>query len=327
MFGFANPPGRFEQVRDFGPNPAGLRMLAYVPAALPEKAALVVVLHGCRQDARSYAEGAGWTALARRFGFVLLLPEQTRLNNGHHCFNWFDPRNANRTGPEPASIYAMIVWMLERHRLDRGRVFVTGVSAGGAMTSTMLAAYPEIFAAGAIIAGLPYRAVDNVMDALSVMSEARSRPAAAWGALVREASGYGGPWPRVSVWHGSDDKRVDPRNAEEILKQWIDVHGLAEVPSTDEHAYGYRRRAWLMGGEMPVLESYTIFNMAHGTPISSSLDGERAGGKFLIDVGISSTQRIARFFDLIPADMEAPLPRRPSLIARVLRALGLRRSA
>ena len=327
MFGFGNPPGHLAQIGDFGPNPAGLRMFTYVPGTLPDNAALVVVLHGCRQDALAYAEGAGWTALARRFGFVLLLPEQTRTNNAHHCFNWFDPRNASRVGPEPASIYEMIVWTLDCHRLDRGRVFLTGLSAGGAMTSTMLAAYPEMFAGGAIIAGLPYRAADNVMDALNVMSHARIRPAAEWGAVVRGASGYGGPWPRVSVWHGGADERVDPRNAEEIVKQWVDIHGLVETPSSDESAEGYRRREWLTQSGMPALESYTIFKMAHGTPIASALDGERAGGKFLIDVGISSTQRIARFFELIPSEAEALEARRPSLVTRVLRALGLRRSA
>src|SRR5687767_10784021 len=107
MFGFASQPARFAEVRAFGANPAGLRMFTYVPAGVLEHAPLVVTLHGCRQDARSYAAGTGWTALASRCGFALLAPEQVRTNNVRRCFNWFDGRNAERAGAEPQSLYQM----------------------------------------------------------------------------------------------------------------------------------------------------------------------------------------------------------------------------
>jgi feruloyl esterase len=325
MFGFARQPAHFVEVRNFGDNPAGLRMFTYVPLGLPEQAPLVVTLHGCRQNARAYGEGTGWTELAGRFGFALLLPEQAQANNLRRCFNWFDGRNCHSAGPEPLSLYQMIDWMLERHRLDRQRVFVTGLSAGGAMTSIMLAVYPEVFAGGAIIAGLPFGAAEDVMDALRVMAEGRSRTAGEWGALVRSAKEHHGPPPRVSVWHGSADERVHPSNAEEIVKQWADIHGLHGPPSADSvSGDGFHHRSWRNGAGQPVLESYTVFDMAHGAPISSEKDGPKAGGKFLIDVGISSSQRIATFWGLMPA--EALPVRRPSLIARVLRTLGLRRN-
>jgi feruloyl esterase len=325
MFGFAGQRAPFVEVRDFGDNPAGLRMFTHAPADLPEHAPLVVALHGCRQDARSYGEGTGWTALAGRFGFALLLPEQARANNPRLCFNWFDRRNSDATGPEPLSMYQMIVWMLERHRLDHERVFITGLSAGGAMTSIMLAVYPELFSGGAIIAGLPYGAAENVVDALNVMAEGRVRTASEWGTLVRSATDHRGRWPRVSVWHGSADSRVHPSNAEEIVKQWADIHELNAPPAGDLlSADGFRHRSWQDGAGRPVLESYSVFDMAHGAPISAEKDGPHAGGKFLIDVGISSSQRIAAFWGLIPADVVTPPLPRPSLLTRVLRAVGLR---
>jgi feruloyl esterase len=95
------------------------------------------------------------------------------------------------------------------------------------MTSVMLACYPEVFAGGAIIAGLPYGAASNVQQAFESMFQSPSRSAREWGDLVRAAAPYGGPWPRISVWHGTADKIVVPSNAREILKQWTDVHGLS----------------------------------------------------------------------------------------------------
>jgi feruloyl esterase len=110
------------------------------------------------------------------------------------------------------------------HGIDRRRIFITGLSAGGAMTSVMLACYPEVFAGGAIIAGLPYGAAATVQQAFEMMFQSPSRSPQEWGDLVRKASSHRGRWPRVSVWHGNDDKTVIPSNALEILKQWTAVH-------------------------------------------------------------------------------------------------------
>ena len=159
-------------------------MFTYVPSGLADDAALVVVLHGCGQTAAGYDYGAGWSTLADRYGFALLLPEQQRTNNAQRCFNWFSPADTERDSGEPASIKAMVDRMVRDHGIDPRRVFITGLSAGGAMTSAMLACYPEVFAAGAIIAGLPYGAAENVQQALQSMSQSPSRPAQEWGDLV-----------------------------------------------------------------------------------------------------------------------------------------------
>jgi feruloyl esterase len=286
------------EVHKFGSNPGALRMFKYVPAN-PEPA-LVVVLHSCTQTAGQYDLGAGWSTLADRYGFVLLLPQQQTANNPNVCFNWFLPDDMERGRGEALSIHQMVVRMIRDHGIDRGRVFVTGLSAGGAMTAVMLAAYPDTFAAGAVIAGLPYGTARNVNEAFESMFQVRPRSAPAWGDLVRGASSHRGRWPRVSVWHGSADPVVKPENADEIVKQWTDVHGLDEVATQTEIVDGYPRQVWRDRAGDAIIESYTISSMAHGTPLATGGADEHCGiaGAFLLEVGISSSYHIAKFWGL-----------------------------
>jgi poly(hydroxyalkanoate) depolymerase family esterase len=293
-------PSRLEEVRSFGTNPGNLRMFTYRPARRAAEPALVVVLHGCTQSAAGYDLGAGWSTLADRYGFALLLPEQQPANNPKRCFNWFVPNDTRRDRGEALSIRQMIEAMVVENGIDRARVFITGLSAGGAMTSVMLACYPEVFAGGAIIAGLPYGAAANVQEAFESMFQSPARPARQWGDLVRAASPHAGAWPRISVWHGDADTTVIPRNAQEILKQWADVHGLPAAPSREAMVDGYPRKVWLGPAGEELIESYTITHMAHGTPLATATADEACGaaGPFLLDVGISSSYHIAKFFGL-----------------------------
>jgi poly(hydroxyalkanoate) depolymerase family esterase len=287
----------------FGSNPGNLRMLKYIPERLPDGAPLVVVLHGCTQTAGGYDCGTGWSTLAERFGFALVLPEQKRANNPNTCFTWFSPEDTTRGRGEALSIRQMIERMAVAHGIDRSRIYVTGLSAGGAMASVMLATYPELFAGGAIIAGLPYGSAGNVQEAFDAMFQATPRPARARGDLVRAASPHAGPWPKVSVWHGSVDATVKPANADEIVKQWADVHGLGAAPSAETTVDGHRRRVWRDAEGEVVLESYTVAGMAHGAPIDAAACGQVA--PFFLDAGISSTERIAEFWGLTAAQPEA----------------------
>jgi hypothetical protein len=178
--------------------------------------------------------------------------------------------------------------MVAEHKIDSRRIYITGLSAGGAMTSVMLATYPEVFAGGAVIAGLPFGIASNVREALSGMMQSPSRPARELGDLVRKASKHKGPWPKLSVWHGSADRTVHPANADEIVKQWLDVDG-------------YPRDVWWNEEGETVVESYTITNMAHGTPLGLTEGSDESygtAGAFLIEAGISSSYHIANFFGL-----------------------------
>ncbi len=291
---------RLREIFGFGSNPGNLRMYGYCPPTLTDSPALVVVLHGCTQTAAAYDLGAGWSTLADRYGFALLLPEQQRSNNPNGCFNWFRPEHSQRNQGEPLSIRQMIERSIVEYGIDRRRVFVTGLSAGGGMTSNMLACYPEVFAGGAIIAGLPYGAATTVQKAFESMFKSPSRPAREWGDLVRKASSHKGPWPRISVWHGNDDKTVIPSNAVEILKQWIEVHGLPPSPSMKTRVDGYPREVWTNEAGDELIEAYTIPNMAHGTPLAiGDVQGAcGAPGPFLLPVGISSTYHIAKFLGI-----------------------------
>jgi hypothetical protein len=141
-------PARLREVTGFGSNPGNLRMFAYVPDQPAGSPAIVVVLHGCLQTAAGYDYGAGWSTLAERYGFALLLPEQQTANNPQRCFNWFQREDSERDQGEALSIRHMVEHMIQTFGIDRSRVFVTGLSAGGAMTSVMLATYPEVFARG-----------------------------------------------------------------------------------------------------------------------------------------------------------------------------------
>ena len=288
------------EVSRFGSNPGELRMFVFVPAHLQQPHALVVVLHGCGQTAAGYDHGAGWSTLAKHYGFALLMAEQRPSNNANTCFNWFNPEDIARDCGEAGSIRRMIARMVDDHGIDRRRVFITGLSAGGAMTLAMLATYPEVFAAGAVIAGMPYGVASNVREALTGMRGLRARTAHELGDLVRTASNHGGKWPRLSVWHGSADRTVNPANADAIVKQWLDVHQLPSKPMSEGRVDGYPRQVWWDDDGETIVESYTITDMAHGTPLGVADNDRRYGseGAFLIEAGISSSYHIAKFFGL-----------------------------
>jgi poly(hydroxyalkanoate) depolymerase family esterase len=295
------PPGGLREVNPTGSNPGALRMFKHLPAGLPDRSPLVVVLHGCLQTASGYEYGSGWSTLADRYGFALLVPEQQRANNPNTCFNWFLPGDTSRGQGEALSIRQMVEQMVVEHGLDPKRIYVTGLSAGGAMTSAMLAAYPDIFAGGAIVAGLPYGAATNAQEAFQSMLQSPARPARVWGDLVRKASKHTGAWPRVSVWHGGADPTVIPANAQEIVKQWVDVHGLSVTPTRRDTVDGYPREVWQDTRGDDVIESYTIPRMAHGTPLAAGVADDQCGapGAYLLEVGISSSYHIAKFWGLV----------------------------
>ena len=277
-------------------------MFSYRPEGLTGHVPLMVVLHGCRQTATGYGESAGWLALADRFQFAVLAPEQKRANNINRCFNWFLPDDTARGSGEAASIYEMIAHCIGANEIDPKRVYITGLSAGGAMASVMLATYPEIFAGGAIIAGLPFGAASNMKEATAAMQSAPNRSSRSWGDAVRSASSHRGPWPRISIWHGDADQTVAISNMEAALDQWCDVHQLTSQPR-HEGKKPILRRVWDDARGIPVVEANTVAGLAHGTPIRAGEAVDCCGvpAAFILDIGIPSSIHIAEFFGLAGA--------------------------
>lgn len=306
--------GPLARLENFGTNPGNLGGWFFEPV-LEEagKVPLVVVLHGCTQTAAAYDHGSGWSRLAAAHGFATLFPEQQRGNNFKLCFNWFEPGDTHRAVGEAQSIAQMIEAMIGRGGIDARRVYITGLSAGGAMTSVMLAAYPEIFAGGAILAGLPHGAASALPEALQQMRTHSPSPRTT-GTAIKSASPHKGRWPAVSVWHGSADTVVSPSNADAILRQWREVHGLSSEADEERLVNGYPHRVWHDGDGNPLVEEYRVTGMGHGAPQATcGEDGYGNSGAFMLEVGISSTVLSARTWGLLddidaskPAEGDAP---------------------
>lgn len=323
---------RLSDIDDFGPNPGQLRARVYIPGDLAPGAALVVVLHGCTQTAAGYDLSSGWSKLADRHGFAVLFPEQRRSNNPNLCFNWFLPEDTRRGGGEALSIRQMVDTVRARHSIDAAKIFVTGLSAGGAMTSVMLATYPDVFAGGAIIAGLPYGIASSVPSAFQLMSGRTVHDPIELMSKVRSASAHQGSWPTISVWHGTADSTVDAANAGAVLDQWRLIHDVPASPTEVIAVNGFPRRSWRDAQGREVIAEYLIPGMAHGTPLDTN-SGIGQAAAFMLDVGICSTQEITRFWGL---DQEAGPDREearslsrpaPSLPAISVPARPARRSA
>lgn len=321
---------RMRARHDVAPNPGDLRMWTYRPEGLPGPAPLVVVLHGCTQAAEAHAASAGWLQLADRLGFAVLAPEQTSANNMNRCFNWFEPGDQRRGGGEPASIRAMIALLASEGGVDPDRVFVTGLSAGGAMAAVMLAAYPEVFAAGAVIAGLPVGAADSMQ--------------AAWGAMGgrltldpdiladRLGDAPAGAPPRLTIWHGAADHTVNVANGKAAAAQWAAAHGLDAAPDATDALAGRSRARWRSADGAVAVELHLLDGFGHGTPLAAR--GDDAIGfaaPYMLEAGVASSLEIARFWGLAPEGEDRPAapsaprgaaPAAASLGGKVMDALG-----
>ena len=300
--------GRLTEVTAFGANPGQLRMLRYVPPQLAPGAPIVVLLHGCTQRGGAFDLATGWSVLAERHGFTVVVPEQRSGNNHNLCFNWFEAADITRGSGEVASIHAMVASSLAELRADPARVFVTGLSAGGAMAAALLATYPDVFAAGAIIAGLPYRAALSTGEAMGAMYNCPKHSAAEWADRVRHASPSPARKPIVSIWHGDADSTVQPGAATQSAKQWCGVHGLDEDDSSQDTVDGARHRAWRDRRGVTQVELYSIPGLGHGAPITPGSTGDHGVGQampYVLEASISSTWHIARSWGLVPSEVIA----------------------
>lgn len=293
-----------QEVTGFGSNPGNLRMFRYTPPGLPGGRPVVVAMHGCTQNAAGYAAGTGWMRLADTYEFSVVFPQQQTANNMNACFNWFEAGDTRRDSGEALSVKQMV----DRTKRDNGSTsaYVSGLSAGSGMTSAMLAAYPDVFSGGGVIAGLPYGCADSVSSAFTCMSPGVGKSPKEWGAKVRAAfPAYSGPRPKVSIWHGTTDSTVKPMNATELMEQFTDANGTDQTPDTTDTVGGYPHRVY--GG---TVETYQITGMGHGQPVDPGTGPAQCGtaAAYILDVNICSAYHLVRFWGIDDSASPQPTP-------------------
>jgi poly(hydroxyalkanoate) depolymerase family esterase len=203
--------GPFRQQRDY---------FLYIPSTVTwrTRVPLLVMLHGCSQDASSLASGTRMNALADEQRFIVLYPQQSLWANPLRCWSWFSPRTCEGAG-EVAAIATLVRHVARRYPIDRSRVYLAGMSAGGAMAASLTICYGAMFAACAIVSGLMYRAADSAVGAAQAMrAGARLSPESIAAEAARRVSRRSGFVPTLVI-HGEADVVVHPRNAEQIVAQ------------------------------------------------------------------------------------------------------------
>ncbi|GGV04300.1 feruloyl esterase [Streptomyces filipinensis] len=294
------------RVSDFGSNPGALTMYVYRPASLPAHPPVVVALHGCTQNAQVYADNSGLPRIADRDGFLLVLAETGTANNASQCFNWFQDTDNRRGRGEALSVRQMAGQAVTAYGADPQRVYVTGLSAGGAMTAVLLATYPDVFSAGAVVAGLPY---DCTRDdgPYTCMNPGVDLSPEQWAQRVRDAyPSYTGPWPRTAIWYGDQDTTVVPRNATELRDQWTALHGLPPTPSrtTTIGPDATQQDQYLAADGTVAVEVDRVPGIGHGTPVDPGTGTDQCGstGAPYFPASICAGYWIARFFGLDTSD-------------------------
>ncbi|MCS7482809.1 alpha/beta hydrolase family esterase [Umezawaea endophytica] len=282
------------EVTGFGTNPGNLRMFRYVPDNLPAGRPLVVALHGCTQDAAGYGTASGWLALADRYRFTVLLPQQQSANNLNKCFNWFQTTDTTRGQGEAASIAQMIT------KTGATPVYVTGLSAGGGMTSVLLATYPETFRGGGIVAGLPFGCAASVIDAYTCMNPGKNLTPQQWGDKVRAAAPFSGTRPPVTIWHGTADYTVAVANQRELVEQWTNAHGTDAVADTTDTVAGHPHAVYRNTSGGAAVETHTITGMGHGQPVDPGTGPQQCGTAtaYVLDVNACAAWHLAHGWGL-----------------------------
>src|SRR5690606_16827675 len=203
----------------------GLRMDRYVPDAVDESPGIVGVLH--YRTGTSEATYSSSQPDADQHGSLLIAPDV----GAAECWN----ATPTRSG-EPATIVQMVEWTLEQHNADARRVFAAGASSGACMTNALLAAYPDVFAAGSVLAGVPAGAWTSGNSCNGVCSnDPPNGTPQQWGDIVRNAyPGYTGPRPRVQLFHGTADMTLRYSMLAAEVAQWTNVLGLSDMPTSTE---------------------------------------------------------------------------------------------
>lgn len=264
-----------------------------------------------------YVEGRGLSSLIKKIS-ELGMEDLSEVDpfNPMRCFQFYDPLTRTDTA---SSIMNMIQKMVDDHGIDEQKIYITGLSAGAAMTAVMLSFCPETFAGGAIVAGLPYGCADNAVEAIECMNNGKNRTPQEWGDRVREKAprewgdakkAVDKKWPRVSIWHGGVDQYVNRINANELVKQWTNVHKIGTDDANEHHGgllgeeivqgVAVHRKYGLKGKDKDtvLVESFIINDMKHGIAVDPLKGCGNWYGRFISDYNLCSTKHICEFWGL-----------------------------
>ncbi|GAB3480563.1 extracellular catalytic domain type 1 short-chain-length polyhydroxyalkanoate depolymerase [Polaromonas eurypsychrophila] len=256
---------------------------------------LVVMLHGCTQNPDDFAAGTGMNAPASTQGFFVLYPEQSQDANPQRCWNWFKHNHQQRGSGEPALIAGMTQAVMKDYGIDPRRVYIAGLSAGGAMAAVVAGAYPEMFAAAGVHSGLPSGAASNLPEALALMNSGAAGPSlqsgGRFGAAVRMKAPPPVPVPTI-VFHGDADRTVHPRNGEQVLAAALGdaARGPQVEQGMSPNGRRYTRSTHLDGEGKSLAEHWRVEGAGH------AWSGGDASGSYTDARGPDATREMLRFF-------------------------------
>lgn len=295
------------EIDNFGNNPGNLKM--FIHYNLPtdtNKVPLVIVLHGCGENATSVSELTGWNKLADLNNFIVLYPQQKLLNNPNLCFNWFNNHDIEKGQGECASIFQMISFARQHYAIDSNRIYITGLSAGAAMSIVMTATHPELFKYGAIFAGGAYKVATNPRDGIKTMLGKKHIPKEKLVNNVREQNPkYKGQYPTLIIYQGLNDPVVNYKSAGFIVNQWTGIHNSDTLPDKIERSFmgieDISRSEYTDSLGKTIVILYEVNNLGHRLMIKPG-EKENEGGQtgiFGVNKGFHSTYQTAKEFGII----------------------------
>ena len=262
------------QITNFGTNPTGLQMYLYVPNSVKASPPILLALHGCQGSGPYLYSSTDFGSLADQYGFIVIYPS---TNPGGSCWDVSSSQALTRNGgSDPVGLMSMITYTEQHYGGNPNAVYVTGESSGGMMTNVMLADYPDVFKAGAAFMGVPYHCfyTGTVRGWNGPCAGGQvSMTAQQWGDLVRNDAypGYAGPRPRVQLWHGTADTTLNYNNLGEEIKQWTNVLGVSQIPSSsDTPVTNWNRTRYNNSSGSTQVEAYGIAGAGHQLPIQGT---------------------------------------------------------
>ncbi|MFE9426440.1 PHB depolymerase family esterase [Kitasatospora sp. NPDC006697] len=260
-------------ITGFGTNPTNLQMSLYVPSSAKANPPILLALHGCQGSGPYLYSSTDFASLADRYGFLVIYPSTSP--NGS-CWDVSSDQALTRNGgSDPVGLMSMITYTEQHYGGNPNAVYVTGESSGGMMTNVMLADYPDVFKAGAAFMGVPYHCfyTGSVRGWNGPCAGGQvSMTPQQWGDLVRNADpGYTGPRPRMQLWHGTADTTLNFNNLAEEAKQWTNVLGVGQTPSsTDTPVANWNRARYANSSGTVQVETYGIVGAGHQLPVQGT---------------------------------------------------------